>query len=320
MKKYFLYVILFVILFSSCEKVIDMDIQDSERRIVLNSVLSPEEVFKANITRSLFILQKESIYYLPSADVYVEDNGVFLEKLSYTENGNFSGSLKPVPGHQYNIKAHYPELDDISASASIPMLVKILKVDTSMVSIHNDMSFGSMPAMSFSVFFNDPPNEENFYLVKAINEINDTIKPFDTLYIDPSDPFINQWGSSFFTTDNIVEFTMNYNQPNSVSSGSFGGGNNRQIFGEAFCFSDQLFQGKQKAFQLFSSNTIQKGEVKFYLICLSKDYFFYLKSLANYNSTKGDPFSERVQVYNNISGGFGILGSTITDSLAISFP
>ena len=60
LKKSLLYILLIEMIFVSCEKKIDFKIKDKERKIVINSLLSSDSLIRANISKSMHILESYS--------------------------------------------------------------------------------------------------------------------------------------------------------------------------------------------------------------------------------------------------------------------
>ncbi len=88
---------------------------------------------------------------------------------------------------------------------------------------------------------------------------------------------------------------------------------------EEAAFSDVLFEGKEKTFELnfwsYVSDSAQNQPIYTYqLINMNKETFLYYQSAKKHMNS--DPFlSEPIKVYSNIENGFGIFGTRFTSKI-----
>jgi hypothetical protein len=52
---------------------------------------------------------------------------------------------------------------------------------------------------------------------------------------------------------------------------------------------------------------------------ITKELYFYLKSLMVYSITPQDEYTEAIQIYSNVTDGWGIVGAVNTDRHVITF-
>jgi hypothetical protein len=121
-----------------------------------------------------------------------------------------------------------------------------------------------------------------------------------------------------FSFDDIVSGNTNRDSigpPNSLSTNKFN------------VFSDDLFNGKQYALkfsvpynkEVYLPGKIPlstKKELYIDLQGISREYYLYLQTRSN--AKNSNFFAEPVQVYTNITGGIGILGSYTTNLIKIN--
>lgn len=79
----FKYILLFSILASlifsiACEKTIDIDIEDSKPKIVLNAEINPDSTIKVHISRSRHILDIANLSTLNDAEVKLFEDETFI--------------------------------------------------------------------------------------------------------------------------------------------------------------------------------------------------------------------------------------------------
>ena len=61
--------IAFILILCSCEKIIDMDIKDTDRKIVINSVFTDQAPVVVHISKSMHILDDEDFQYINNANI-----------------------------------------------------------------------------------------------------------------------------------------------------------------------------------------------------------------------------------------------------------
>lgn len=269
------------IMISSCEKILDVDLPDSDRRIVINSIFNTDSVFEVNLSKSLHVLDNNQMLFLPGASMKLYENDVFIDSLIYIENGNYTtDDFFPSAGKKYRLEVDYLGLNHASAENSIPDDIEILSVDTMSVKRNDENK------IKCTLKFKDPSGS-NYYVLKAYRyfrydnyELGTTDSSFSYIYIDSDDPVIDTDGG---------------------------------LMGEII-FTDELFNDKEYNLYLYISEwdvcnydmSSDSAYVYFQLRSVSPEYFYYTKSLNQYYNTHGNPFSEPVQVYSNVKNGFGI--------------
>ncbi|PKP20492.1 MAG: hypothetical protein CVU05_08905 [Bacteroidetes bacterium HGW-Bacteroidetes-21] len=272
MKKIILY--LFVILsFSSCEKIIDMDIPDEGRKVVINSIFCDSAQLVVSLHQSRHILDDDQFNVITGAVVKVIYENGTAEIL--TENGTTgyyqSASTARLRG-SYQIEVTSGG-EITSAATKIPVAISVVSVDTNSYESEGD------PMFSMDVQFDDPEGEKNYYMLGI------TRPPW--------------YGSGM--SDNYRIFINSMDPSVQIDYGGY------------LIFSDELFNGRSKKLTVEMSkyefgNDTDSLDVTIELRSLSYDaYMFYLTSSAQLNQGAYS-FNEPVQVYNNIENGYGIFG------------
>ena len=286
-----IYIVLFFVISISCEKIIDIDIPEKEKKIVINSIISTDSLVKVNVSKSLNILDDKNVIYLNKATVKLYEDDKFIENLTNISNGNFMSKVfYPKMGKNYKIEVSAQNLKTVTAESKIPQKVKITSIDTATKDEEGYFS------LEFTLKFDEPENETNYYLLQM-----KTYQPSDYDFETQTyakDKLENLYISS---DDNMVESIAN-----------FGG----------ILFSDKLINGQSYSLKL----TVDKYNfyndtnlVYVYLNSVSKDFYLYLKSYNQHQEAKYDPFAEPVQVYKNIKNGYGIFAgySSYVDSIEV---
>ncbi len=289
----------FLLIFASCEKVLDINIPVKEGRIVVNSVLNPDSNIQVNVSKSLHILDNMEVKWMDNAKVSISgldgDPGAFI----YQGNGTYELAAQPAPGKEYTIKVAVDGLETATAKQRVPAPVLIHSIDT-LEYLHEGEN-----RYRFTVTFKDPPSVANYYKVNLVanrvfygewNEEKGEPEIYheqDNIFIESDDP-VAQGIDTWFHQDGMV-------------------------------FSDDIFNGKTYQFtfntgswSLFNYG-IDSNLVHVQFSTLSEDYFLYLTSFNKYMEAKDNPLAEPVSVYNNIENGYGILGGYSRDEDTLLF-
>ncbi len=298
-------------LFQSCTKVLDYDIPDDEKKIVVNCMFHTGAPFETHINKSLHILDRIGIKPIDNATIQLYSNDQLVAEMNQGLKGLYLSEFIPQQENEYLIVVSVPGLNTARATCTVPVPVEIEGVDT-VLKIYNYASYdyySIYPDLQCEVRFIDPPGEENFYELRAYQNYQDnspTYSGFDTvpipnsvwiassLTIKSKDPVIEQWitGQSF----------ANYAD------------NEGYLYAESVIFSDRLFPGVEHRLKISMSpwfltspsEFIDSASVNIQLRSVTRDYYLYMQLLEKHLNVKDDPFSEPVQAYSNVQNGLGI--------------
>jgi hypothetical protein len=191
-------------------------------------------------------------------------------------------------GGVYSIKYNLGE-QTIKASDIMPVEVPIISVDTSLL-----ITGTGYIDVYCKITFQDDPDKSNYYSISAteqnIENVNDNRRIGSTI-ISSSDPF--------------VEGFFNYN------------------YGNLCYFSDANFNGSKISVGcLFKPEYSWDGTnfLDVQLNSISREYYLYVKSLDKYLLAKDNIFTEPVNVYSNIEGGYGIFAAYNKSLYRINLP
>jgi Domain of unknown function (DUF4249) len=193
----------FSLLFSSCsgffDQVIDIDPPKYEPKMVINCVQSGFD-FEARIsvTRNVGLLENivDSTNNLKNATVEWLEDGVlkytftrdtvddspFNQGLDFQYYGAVLQDYLVIPGKKYEIRVSQPDYPSVSATqiAPIPVILESAKVKLDTNSANGFLTGEAI----FTITFQDPPNESNFYQIGIENEDGNTV------YFNTDDPNI----------------------------------------------------------------------------------------------------------------------------------
>jgi hypothetical protein len=284
--------ILFLASLVSCESIIEYELPQNDPKMVLNSYFTNDSIWEVTIYESKNILENDDFKFVPGALVEVADQNGVVYPLTYIGLGKYASlnNDKPVIGSTYTISAKHPSFDDVSATSSMPTKVEIANIDTSSIS-----QFG-YEELESKITFTDPKNENNYYSLSLVYSYV-SVYQFDSF---PADTINASWQLYYYSNESQFTDTWIYTS-------------------DGIVFSDEFFDGREYTLSIISEKPyiydnpfemILSASIQYELESISEDVYLYKKSLEAQNLTSFDPFAQPVQVYNNISGGFGIFGGT----------
>ena len=301
--KNFLYFFTFSMLFASCDIVVDLDIPEHERVLVVNSILTTDSMINASISHSVGAFDASSISYVNNATVEVYEDGVLLGEmdeqasLSYDSSGELDSTYvynfnqNPVAGKIYSYEIVHPDYEAVRAETTVPAAVKL---NVNNVTLLSEQDYEKHYRVRFS--FNDAP-EDNFYRLRLRNP--------NTYY-----------GFAYFESNDASMISSAGVQSDGAT-----------FYGDEALFDDEMFNGTEKEISIdfFDSKSLwfeEEGiEVQFILelTSVSESYYTYIRSLrAHFDNQDQFIFAgEPVQVFTNIENGLGVLGSMSIDNVLL---
>jgi hypothetical protein len=319
--KYIIF-LLSVLFFTSCEKVIQFNGTVTDPLVVVNSIVTPDLAVSAQVSLSRFFLSDTTSYVLVNnATVSLIVNGIQKENLTYTSKGTYLGTYKPVIGDSIQLVVQTPGKNNVSCGTPIEPQSTILSVDTSRiftgastpiisVTAPGNGNPGSIDTIGFAIGrtlkfvlkFTDNPAVQNYYRLVLLTKTYTT------------SGYTSDYSFSF---DDIVSGNANKDAvgpPTSLTSNKFN------------VFSDDLFNGKTYPLTFSIPDNINvyypgyskakpKKEIYINLQSISKSYYLYLQTRASIKTNTF--FAEPVQVFSNVDGGIGILGSYTSNTIKV---
>jgi len=312
----------FVLLFSSCEKVIEFNGEVTDPMVVVNSIVTPDLVVSAQVSLSRFFLSDSTTYsFVNNATVSLMVNGKQKENLKFSSKGTYVGTYKPLIGDSLRLNVQVPNENTVSCGTSIKSQSNVLPIDTSRVytgektpltdiilpsSDHQGgidtigMRYGR--TLKFILKFNDNPILQNYYRL-VVQTRTYTTSGYNSDYSFSFDDIVsgNAPKDAVGPPNSLVT-----NKFNIFTDDTFNGGQ----YSLAFSIQDDravYFPGHYKA--------IPKKEVYINLQSISKSYYLYLHTRASIKINSF--FAEPVQVFSNVDGGIGIMGSYTSNTVKI---
>lgn len=272
--------------FASCETIVNIDLPEHKRALVVNSLFAHDSVLTVEVSHSIGSLDNSQINFVDNATVEIYKDGNYVGTLPSIGDGKYASSgVVARHGSSYTVKASAPAYDPVSSTTKVPVPVAVTSwsLKDSAVSI-----YGSYMA-ELSLTFNDPPGERNFYMLE--------------LYV------VDSMGNSY--REGIFPKTEESTTEQAVYP--------------FILINDELINGKTYTVNALMESYLVfmvtppngTGNLVARFKSISSDFYLYLKTRDLQAMNGGNPFSEPVRVYSNIDGGYGIFAGSSATSVTI---
>ncbi len=183
------YIFIITLLFSSCEKVIDVDLNSADPQIVIEGVITNSAgPFSVTITQTTDYFEPSSYPAISNSIVNISDSEGNFETLVEVEPGVYqTANLQGVEGRTYDL---YVNIDGVeyTASSYMPPVTTIDSLEYEEI----DIGFGGQSDEdNYAVFahFMDTENIENYYRIKYYinSEFDGEIHVIDDQLLDGND-------------------------------------------------------------------------------------------------------------------------------------
>lgn len=314
------FIFLIALLNNSCVKVLDYDIPEDEKKIVINSMFASGDTFKVYVNKSMHILDKVRAKYLNDAVVQLFEGDQLLTEIKGGINGLYKSYVPLQNGHEYTLIVNSPGLQQVTAKTNIPVPVDIINVDTiTEFSVNPNDYYYYTNTLKCDITFNDTPNAENYYeltcLEEHVNEVTNYINEDSILfeYVRVNEPI------AFKSKDAVIEQWITGNSFSyHFTDDGYGSGN-------SIIFSDRLIDGKKHTLQIIlfvpfmNDASMMKRTIDISLKSVTKNYYEYMQILEKHIIAANDPLAEPVLAYTNIENGLGIFSGYSKSVVRLNF-
>ena len=179
MKKIFLLVIFFGI-FSSCEDVIEVELNEAPPRLVVEANLNLWHDGNASATVRLTTTGpffENNVPFVTDASVTVIDENGNTYPFLYSQNGIYTTFLIPEPNVEYTLNIEYKGENYIATERLYSV------ADLEFVEQRDDSGFNG-ESIDLKAFFTDPEGEKNFYFFEGLSERGDVLDVYDDEFFD----------------------------------------------------------------------------------------------------------------------------------------
>jgi hypothetical protein len=289
-------IIFFGGMFFACGPMVtEVELPDESGKICVMAYPEADSMWRIGITKGQHILSSAQEFDdIRQAEVTILENGEILAELNYqqpasgTHNGMFVNDQIIEAGKTYQLQVKAPGFVEVNASCKLPEPVAILKAEI----LSDEMEDYKLP---IQIEFNDPPGEVNFYELVMLT----TIIRYNPQTGDPY--FLSHYNSFVLTQDPLYcqkTQPFDFLEPVPIPLPVF--------------FSDDGLDGQSikivGKIEAYSSPTNNMEEIERAIILRSvtREYFLNKQTKELQEATANDPFAQPVQVFSNISNGYGI--------------
>ena len=289
---YYLLIISFGVMLTSCEEEFILKEKDFKPSIVLNSIFTSDTAWVLTLNTSRNILDPESVIKpIVDAKVIISQNsGQTLCELVHIGNGVYKGEwCNPSPENTFNVYVNSSLYGSVSASSRMPARAKVSNVEFS--STGEDRT-----RINFSI--EDKSLENNFYIWSLVDI------PTEVAITKPTDPKIQlditKWVKEINDNINSIKgyrITSDFSAAESPAS----------TINTSLTANNDLIVDRK---DLINASIDDKPKSVTYLriLTVSDELFKYYKSIENYLQYEGKNSSvnESEYIYSNVNGGIGV--------------
>lgn len=287
----FFLIVVAALMLTACEEVMEFDIEEGERAIVVNALPCADSTLFVNVTYSRFFLDNTAFQPVAGADVKMEINGTMTPYTSY-QDGNYYFAHTLAGGDTLTVHVGIEGRDEIVGGTRMPYIPALLnfkaEIDTTQPITAGELTF----------LLDDDAAQRNYYLI----------------YISERDSGTswNHWEEKWDTIDTVRNsyfscLDLDITAPEVNCSEGFMG------YFSSILFTDSIINGEQHEMLIslmIPKDTAEHPIQRDYTLVvqsLSEEAFQYRKSVAKANSME-QYFAEPAPHYTNLRGALGIMG------------
>lgn len=269
---------------SSCIKDVGINIPKQSPKLVVNCLFNPENNWKVFVGSAMPLTDTATISAISNADITLNGDNVPVD-LRYSDSGYYLSNLKPKAGVKYTITVSVPGFDPIEATDSIPagLSVTSYKLDTIPVLITPSDIFDNVKVnkLAFSL---GKSNIHNYIQLQALSYSKSKDRSKLEGIFAQAPPLYNITGDYYSVFAEIKKEE---------------GGTDFSLYTSYDAFNPNQWGNAD-------SESKKDVEISIVLLCLSHAAYQFKTSYIMQQLNRQNPFSDPVQVYSNIKGGFGI--------------
>lgn len=328
--------ILGVALLTACEKEIEFNGEQTESKLVINSLVEPGKPIVAKLSKSVFFLDNEANTEAPDdlvATLYVNDNSIgemtlrhdtVWNEYVYDDYGNLDSSYYLIPAYT---SPYIPVVGDVIKIMASANGFDDVEGETSPLPNEVDWHPIGLETNQWEVSYYDYEGDTSWYIsckMQLLLEIIDA-NPGKTDYYKL---YVSVGGFSDEGTGSRFYISTTYNDPVFGGTGTeeYDEFNIDLLSRPEGVFTDVLFDGRSYTVKLplfiyidFYGTLPDSFQLPMQLEHLSKEYYYYLNTCE-----QGDElsqfFAEPMQTYSNVKGGYGVVGGRMVDTLEVTVP
>ena len=282
--------VLAIVVVLGCEKPVSVNIPDHDRQIVARALYSPDSLWQVNVSSSVGFRDTRGPFPLKDATVEIREGSTLIETLVHAEDGVFTGrQSRPEAGKTYTLNVSAPGYESVSAESMLP-----IASNAPQIVIDQSSNNTEDPYINIGITVDDPPSERNFYAIEV-----EVIEEYEV-----DGELQRSRYQYFFETNDVVLLGL------SALDGQ------EETFDSRY-FQDDVFDGKTETIDIrvldpqFDFYDFEgKHTIVLHFYVTNESYFRFFKTAQEQRENEGNPFSEPVRIFSNMSNGFGIFAGT----------
>jgi len=298
------------LLCAACVKELPFEPPAHESKLVLNAFVDLDTNWYASLSSSApasgvvrFEPVQQAEWKIWENDIPLAIEASYLPPAAPPGLGLFRlEGVVPRAGAVYRLEVHTPDFPAVAVHTRMPAAIPLGQLEWLQVTSRKVQDSLFFVQGLLRISFTDPASDSNFYALHLYypSPVKDTQPlPVDTvngLFLNPV---------FFDTADPSAIFSL--------------------AAGQSYLYEDDLFNGQTKVSvleiaTLVSDTASRLKDLVVELRHLSPDYYRYHRSYMDQYLTVSQPFAEPLQVYSNVSGGYGIFAAYAASRKRIAFP
>lgn len=197
-----LFIVFSLVFFTSCEKEIDLDLEDKSGNIVIEANITDQSgPYYVRITKSVAFTEENQYPPISDAIVIISDNTGQIDTLQYETDGRYkTTNLIGVPGRTYTLQITAQGVN-YTAQSTMPQPVNLDDLTQDSFSIGGETNYNILPV------FTDPLPLGNRYLF-SVSVNAETYKTFQTISDNIDNGLVNQRTLMVTTEDDDDEIVV----------------------------------------------------------------------------------------------------------------
>lgn len=300
----------------ACESTVEVEFPRETPKLVLNALLEADSAVIVELSQSKSVLSDGELTVVKEAQVVLLENNRPVATLTEAQSGiwgtyatDFTLSAEAI----YTVEASKEGFEPVTATTSIPAAVPIetLGYDKEVVR-EGDPRFDTkdnapdpqLVVNNLRLSFNDPAEEANYYEIQVYEDHTSYYRKEDST--SPT----QVWEAALITSSDPVVVNNDVLQGDTHYTGS------------SLIFSDEIFNGQRYTVAFDTDrdfDTFRRTDrYRVLFRHISEEQFRYWQSAKQQYRAEDDPFAEPVLIFNNVVGGYGIVGGANTQSELIT--
>lgn len=319
-----IFILLTLMTFTACESVVDLDLDEQARQLVVNSIFTPNlnpntppYPFQVQLFESRPITSSEDFKIVEGATVKLYSDKEFLETLVYDTDRQLYTSVESTPEEHksYLLKVEHPDYPAVNASSYVPNATPILSTTPSFKrgTSHPIIPNMSIEYVDIDIELDDPSGNNYYHFLFGHELVDYRVEGLDTI---PDYSLVERhFGTRFRTDARNEEGLIIYNN---VAIDKFG------LYGAYL--TDKNFDGQKKVVRLKLQYDLdpsrQLGENLFIEVrSVSKSYYDFHTTAIQNTETGANPFSnDPVAVSSNVQNGLGVFAGYTYQTKWVKLP